>query len=104
MIDILKKTLFVGLGATVITAEKLRAKLDELVARGKISASEAQEMTGKIMDEGRKEFEQSGQKIADMLDEMMRKANFARQKDLEALAAKVEKLEAAVAQRESKSE
>ena len=94
MLEMLKKTVFVGLGATVITAEKLRGKLDELVEKGKISAKDAQEMTGKIMDEGRKEFEESSQKLAEAIDEAMRKANFARQKDLEELRARVEKLEA----------
>ena len=95
MLDVIRKTFFVGLGATVITAERLGAKLDELVQKGKISSKEAQEMTGKIIEEGRKEFEEGSSKIADMLDDMLRKANFARQNDFKDLVARVDKLEAA---------
>jgi polyhydroxyalkanoate synthesis regulator phasin len=93
MIEIIKKTLFAGLGATVITGERLRARLDELVEKGRISANEAEDMAGKIMAEGRKEFEEGSSRISYMLDEMMRKANFARQKDFEELASRVARLE-----------
>jgi polyhydroxyalkanoate synthesis regulator phasin len=93
MFEALKKMLFAGLGATVITGERLRAKLDELVQQGRISAKEAQEMAEKIMAEGRKEFEEGGARVSGMMDEMLRKANFARQKDLDALAARVQRLE-----------
>jgi len=97
MIETIKKTIFAGLGATVISAERIRAKLDELVEKGKISAKEAQDMTGKIVEEGRKEFEDSASKISTIIDDTLRKANFARQHDYEILLERVEKLEALVA-------
>ena len=93
MFDSLKKTIFAGLGATVISGERLRAKLDELVEKGRISAREAQEMADKIMAEGRKEFDEGSARIGAMLDDMLRKANFARQKDLELLEERVRRLE-----------
>jgi polyhydroxyalkanoate synthesis regulator phasin len=102
MIDVIKKALFVGIGATVITAERLKGKLDELVKEGKISSKEAEEMTRKIIDEGRKEFDEGSQKFSQMLDDMLRKANFARQNDVEDLAARVEKLEAQLAAKADK--
>jgi polyhydroxyalkanoate synthesis regulator phasin len=97
MKDLIKKTIFVGLGATVITAERLNAKLNELVDKGKLSSKEAGELTDKIMAEGRKEFEEGSEKFNALLDDFLRKANFARQKDFEALEARVAKLEALLA-------
>jgi polyhydroxyalkanoate synthesis regulator phasin len=94
MLDNLKKTIYAGIGATVISAEKLNAVLDELVAKGKISTTEAKDLANKISEEGRKEFEQSSQRFGAQVDEWLKKANFARQKDLEELQARVAKLEA----------
>jgi polyhydroxyalkanoate synthesis regulator phasin len=94
MIDTLRKTIYAGIGATVISAEKLNAVLNELVEKGKLSSKEARELAGKIADEGRKEFEADSDKLGKAFDEWMKKANFARQKDVEALQARVARLEA----------
>jgi polyhydroxyalkanoate synthesis regulator phasin len=97
MLETLKKTIYAGIGATVISAEKLNVVLNELVEKGKISSKEAQELAGKISDEGRKEFEMQSDNLGKMLDEWLRKANFARQKDMEQLQERVAKLEARLA-------
>lgn len=97
MFEALKKTLFAGLGATIITSERLRKLMDELVEKGKLSAREAQEMAEKIMAEGEKEFDESSNRLGALFDEALRKANFARQRDFEQLAARVARLEAAAA-------
>jgi polyhydroxyalkanoate synthesis regulator phasin len=95
MLEALKKTIYAGIGATVISAERLNATLNELVEKGKLSTKEAQDLASKIADEGRKEFEEGSQRVGTMVDEWLRKANVARQKDLEALQERVAKLEAA---------
>jgi polyhydroxyalkanoate synthesis regulator phasin len=94
MLETFKRTLYAGIGATVISAEKLNTVLNELVEKGKLSSKEAQELAGKIADEGRKEFEADSDRVGKVVDEWMKKANFARQKDVEALQDRVAKLEA----------
>jgi polyhydroxyalkanoate synthesis regulator phasin len=95
MLEGLKKTIYAGIGATVISAERLGGVLDELVEKGKLSSKDAQDLAKKIADEGRKEFDESSTRIGTMLDEWLRKANFAREKDLQELKERVAKLEAA---------
>ena len=94
MLETLKKTIYAGIGATVISAEKLNTVLNELVEKGKISSNEAKDLANKIAEEGRKEFESQSDHMGQMLDEWLRKANFARQKDFEQLQERVAKLEA----------
>ncbi len=96
MLETLKKTIYAGIGATIISAEKLNATLNELVEKGKISSNDAKELASKIAEEGRKEFEESSQRVGHMVDDMLRKANFAREKDLVGLQKRVDKLEAEI--------
>lgn len=57
MIDLLKKTLLAGVGAAVVTKEKIEASLDEFVRQGKVNAADARIMADKIAEQGRKEFD-----------------------------------------------
>ena len=93
MLDTLKKTFYAGIGATVISAEKLNSVIGELVEKGKISANEAKDLASKIADEGRKEFETDTDRFGKLIDDWMKKAHFARQKDVEDLQERVKKLE-----------
>ncbi len=101
MIDLLKKTVLAGIGATVVTAEFIEKKLSEFVEKGQITRQEAAEMAAKIAEEGKKEFAQARQELAVTLDEWLAKARLARQSDLEALAARVAALEQKAAQHET---
>ena len=57
MIDLLKKTLLAGVGAAVVTKDKIEASLDEFVRQGKVNAADARIMADKIAEQGRKEFD-----------------------------------------------
>lgn len=103
MIDLFKKTVLAGIGATVVTAEFIEKRLSEFVEKGKITRQEAAEMASKIAEEGKKEFEQARAELGDTLDEWMKKARLARQSDVEALAARVAALEQKAHQHESPS-
>lgn len=98
MIDLLKKTLLAGVGAAVITKDKIEESLDGFVREGKVSAGDAKIMADKIAEQGRKEFDELAgdlnERIAGLLD---RKAaeHAAR---LDALEKRVAALEAAAAE------
>lgn len=102
MLETLKKTIYAGIGATIISAEKLNATLNELVEKGKISSNDAKELASKIAEEGRKEFDESSQRVGKVVDEWLRKANFAREKDLADLQRRVSQLEVELAALTSK--
>lgn len=57
MINAIKKTLLAGIGAAVITKEKVEAGLDELVDQGKLSATDAKAFARKLARDGRREFD-----------------------------------------------
>lgn len=69
MIDAIKKTLLAGVGAAVITKEKVEAALGDFVKEGKMSAAEARAMAEKIAAQGRQEFETFSRDLNDRFKE-----------------------------------
>jgi polyhydroxyalkanoate synthesis regulator phasin len=74
MIDLIRKTVLAGVGAAVLTKEKVEESLNDLVEKGRISADEAKATAEKIAAEGKREFEtvskdlQKG--ISDLLEQI----------------------------------
>ena len=93
MIDALKRTLYAGLGATVVTAEKIETALQELVEKGKLSAEDAKETASKISEESKKEFEEAQSSLKSLFEELLEKAPVAWKRDLEAINARLDALE-----------
>ncbi len=89
MLDLLRKSFFAGLGAVVVTADKVRDATRKLVEEGKISTDEAERLTEDLV--------KSGQRQWDEFQSSMRKwsenADIARMKDVQDLQARVELLE-----------
>jgi polyhydroxyalkanoate synthesis regulator phasin len=71
MIDVIKKTLLAGVGAAVITKEKVEEALGDYVKQGKVKAEDARIIADKIAEQGRKEFDEVshtlGAKIKDFV-------------------------------------
>jgi polyhydroxyalkanoate synthesis regulator phasin len=93
MIDTFKKTFLAGLGAAVVTSEKVQAGLEDFVKQGKISAADARAMAEKIAGEGKREFEDMSSKLGDKVRELMACAENKHLPRLEALEARVDALE-----------
>jgi polyhydroxyalkanoate synthesis regulator phasin len=93
MIDTFKKTLLAGLGAAVVTSEKVQAGLEDFVKQGKISAADAKAMAEKIAGEGKREFEEVSAKFGDKVRELMSYAESKHLPRIEALEARVDALE-----------
>ena len=96
MIESLKKTLYAGLGATVVTAEKIEAALQELVEKGKISADEAKATASRISQESKKEYEEAQSSLKEMFNELLERAPIASKREVEALQQRLDTLEKAV--------
>jgi|SRR5580698_4487564 polyhydroxyalkanoate synthesis regulator phasin len=93
MIETFKKTLLAGLGAAVVTSEKVQAGLEEFVRQGKISAEDARAMAEKIAGEGKKEFEQASAKLGDKVRELLAHLDQKHLPRIEALEERVDRLE-----------
>jgi polyhydroxyalkanoate synthesis regulator phasin len=93
VIDTIKKTILAGVGAAVVTKEKVQAGLEDFVKQGKLSAADAQAMAEKIAQEGRREFENASAKLGDTIRELLASSGDKYLARIEALEARVSKLE-----------
>jgi polyhydroxyalkanoate synthesis regulator phasin len=93
MMDVIKKTLLAGVGAAVITKEKVETALDEFVKQGKVSSNEARAMAEKIATDGRREFESMSKDLSEMLRERFAREDKKAQDRINALEARVAALE-----------
>lgn len=93
MIDVIKRTLLAGVGAAVITKEKVEAALGEFVEQGKVSSNEARDMAEKIAEDGRREFESMSHELNEKLRERFAAEDRKARARLDALEARVAALE-----------
>lgn len=95
MIDTIKKTLLAGLGAAVVTKDKVEAALNEFVQQGKLSSAEARAVAEKIAAEGRREFEKRSRQLNELVRERFSGGEQKLLERLEALESRVAALEQA---------
>jgi polyhydroxyalkanoate synthesis regulator phasin len=95
MIDVIKKTLLAGVGAAVITKEKVESALGEFVQQGKVSAAEARVMAEKIAEDGKREFETLSHELNEKFRERFVSDAAQTKARLDALEARVATLERA---------
>ncbi len=98
MIESLKKTLYAGLGASVVTAERLEAVLQDMVDKGKLSAEDARKAVDKVSEESKSEFEDARKSLEESLDEVIAKAPVVRKKDLEPIIKRLDAIEKQLAE------
>lgn len=82
-----------GIGASLVTKDKIEAALQDLVKQGKVSTEEARSLASKLADEGRREWESAGKDLAEKLETLLAKADYARKADLQALERRLSELE-----------
>ena len=102
MLDFIKKTMLAGLGAAVVTKETVQKSMQELVAKGKLSAEDAGKAADSIVAQGRAEFEKAKDDLAKAMEQAMNKANIASAEKVEALSAEVKALQLRVEALEGK--
>jgi polyhydroxyalkanoate synthesis regulator phasin len=93
MMDVIKKTLLAGVGAAVITKEKVEAALQEFVKEGKVTTTEAREMADKIAEQGRREFETLSHELNEKIRDRLMGNERRLQQQIAALEARVAALE-----------
>ena len=94
MIESLKKTMLAGLGAAVVTRDKIVDSLDDLVKQGKISTSDARDAAEKIAGEARRDFDKASTKLSEKFRDLVSYADGEHARRLEELEARVAAMEA----------
>lgn len=72
-LESVKKAFLVGLGATMLTAEKIKELIDELVERGEISQQDAKGFAEDLKQKAVKERESFEQQLKDQVDHTVKK-------------------------------
>lgn len=103
MIDLLKKTLLAGVGAAVITKDKIEGTLDDFVRQGKVNAGDAKIMAEKIADQGRKEFDDLAADLNERIAAVLDRKTTDHEARIAALEERVRVLEAAAAEPPSRN-
>jgi polyhydroxyalkanoate synthesis regulator phasin len=97
MIDSIKKVMLAGVGAAVITAEKVEEALSDWVEKGKVSAEEAKEMADRVASRGKEEFESTSRDVKKAVQELLEKAGVGQKDRIDALERRLLALEVEVA-------
>jgi polyhydroxyalkanoate synthesis regulator phasin len=97
MLDLIKKTLLAGVGAAVITKEKVEDTLADYVRQGKVKAEDAKIIASKIAEQGRKEFEEVSQTLAAKIQDIASRDGDKPDARISALEERIRALEAKLA-------
>jgi polyhydroxyalkanoate synthesis regulator phasin len=97
MIELIKKSLMAGVGAAVVTKDKIEQALGEFVREGKVTAEDARKMAEKVAEEGRKEFHEACEQLGTKLRSVTAQADEKTQGQVTALTKRLQELELKIA-------
>ena len=104
MLELLKKGMLAGIGAAVLTRDKIREATRMLVEEGKLSTDEAEKLTEDLVKRGEKEWEDINTKFHSSFKKVAEGLEMVRKKEFADLKARVELLEQRLSKLESPSE
>lgn len=85
MIELMKKTMFAGIGFAALTKEKVEELAAEFRSQGKLSEQEGEKLVDEIMQRSREAQQEMSQKIEGLVKEGLERMNLARMSDVEEL-------------------
>ena len=93
MLELLKKSVLAGLGAVVVTTDKIREATKTLVEEGKLSTDEAEKFAEDLVKSGERQWEEFNNKFQTSIKKVSDNLEVIRKKDFQELKDKVELLE-----------
>ena len=103
MIDVIKKTLLAGVGAAIVTKEKIEGALGDYVKQGKVKADDARVIAEKIAEQGRREFDEMSQALGAKIKELTHRSDEQTAARIAALEERLRALESKLAQPPTRS-
>lgn len=101
MLDLLKKGLFAGIGAVVLTTDKVREMTGRLVEEGRLTSDEAEKLTDDLIKSGERQWDEFSQKSQDVFRRMVDSMDMVKRREFMDLKARIELLEQRVVVLES---
>lgn len=93
MFDLFRKGLLAGIGAIVLTTEKVQEVARRMVEEGKMSTEEAEKMAEELIQSGERQWDEINSRIAETLKKWTDSANIVKRKEFEELKARIEILD-----------
>ncbi len=93
MLELLRKSFLAGIGAVVVTGDKIREATRALVEEGKLSTEEAEKLTDDLVKSGERQWEDFNTKFQSSMKKWSENVDLARKKELTDLQSRVELLE-----------
>jgi polyhydroxyalkanoate synthesis regulator phasin len=93
MLDLLKKGMLAGIGAAVLTADKIREATRTFVEEGKISTEEAEKLTEDLVKSGEHQWEEVNSKLQSSFQKFFENMEIVRRREFQDLQAKLEIIE-----------
>ncbi|PSL50548.1 polyhydroxyalkanoate synthesis regulator phasin [Salsuginibacillus halophilus] len=94
MNDVLKKGFFLGIGAAAAGREKVEQYVNDLVYKGRLTPKEAEEWVEMMVAKGEETEQEWTEANRERLQEMLKDAGFATQKEVSQLETRIAELEA----------
>ena len=94
MLEVIKKTLEIGLGVVSATQDKLKAVADELVLKGNLTQKEGTEFVKELAGIAAESQKKVRSLVEDQVHKVIKDMGIATRGDVKALQGKIEKLEA----------
>ena len=104
MLELLRKSLLAGLGASVITKEKAEETVREFVEQGKLSADEGRQLVSRLLQSGNQQWEQVQSGVMDAVRNALDSADVARARHVRSLESRMADLEQRMADLEGGSD
>jgi polyhydroxyalkanoate synthesis regulator phasin len=93
MLDSFRNLLMAGLGAALITRDKVLEVAQKWVDKGSISAAEAEKLADEIMEESKQQARNLGQSIEEAVNSALKNMQLAKASEIEDLEARIRVLE-----------
>ena len=93
MWDFARKSLAFGIGATLLTTDKLRQLADEAVSRGEMTSDEAKSFVDDVTKRGEEEKHNLQSWMREQMSKMMREAGVVGKSEFEATERRIEAIE-----------
>jgi polyhydroxyalkanoate synthesis regulator phasin len=98
MLDIIKKSLYLGLGVFTLTKEKIETLVDELIKKGQLSQAEKPKIVQDVMERIKQEEEALSTKVKTILTGIISEVGLVTQRDIGELKNRLDELEKKVTQ------
>ena len=95
MLDTIHKMFLAGVGFAAMTKDKIDEHIKELVEKGKLTEKEGREMADEMLKKSKQAKEDLEKQVEKLVQQTLGTLQIPSKKEVEELAARIEKLEAA---------